>query len=381
MQVTRKTAEILLICILPAVFIAAVLIPWLSPRSLLAANEARMRDIMRQYDEAGLLRLTDYLKSKSFVVIQKAFSYKPGDTDRMLDEFNRFNEENPGLRDVFEGLPELIHRAGSAFTQGTAFENKISFNTPPSPDHINIFFLKADPKGLTHNFSGNCEYIGMENVIICDMQFIENQFRNIDAIKKTYDLSIIDPQTRKSVLLSEDQLKDIHLTMQATFLMWVLGHEIGHAVLHKDLLLSGRALHFDLSYSPAEQAADTFVAERIVNDSNLANLFNLLIGEFIEQEFRREARQLGLKFSEEQVERVDFASTTKISMSYSRFKIPILLRALRIKTKLAADKYYVNIQNNVELIEEFHMTQRYVKFAVAVLALGVVLLVVFIRRA
>lgn len=144
-------------------------------------------------------------------------------------------------------------------TKGTRFENRWQINESPVSDRINIY-LVYPTESDTH---GNCAYIGRDNVIICDSEFLFS-FLSPKKYFKGYPLWIVEKNRR-------------------AFVTWVIGHEIGH-------LTRGRAAHFKPSGFEREVAssslardeeltADRFAFQQINKDqSSLVDVGNVVIG-------------------------------------------------------------------------------------------------------
>jgi len=106
-------------------------------------------------------------------------------------------------------------------TKGTRFENHWQVNQPVKDDYLNLFVLKAGirnrtdlPAGLKDYF-GSCTYVGEKNIVICDDAFITT-FLEIHNV----------PEMIKASPDRENEWR----RHNESFLLWVLGHEIGHVV-------------------------------------------------------------------------------------------------------------------------------------------------------
>jgi hypothetical protein len=83
-------------------------------------------------------------------------------------------------------------------------------------------------------------------------------------------------------------LNDLKALMRQNFMVWLIGHEIGHAIRHRDWAVSNATpLHFDLSYDWREAEADNFVGEAISKLPPPEAAFAPLLLEYADQEFVR----------------------------------------------------------------------------------------------
>jgi hypothetical protein len=232
----------------------------------------------------------------------------------------------------------------------------VQLNKTPKEDYINIYILNDDPDVIAKNFKQNCEYIGHYNSIVCDSELFERYFSFIDQISKTYDILKIDTEKRKVVPIEGQELGPVRQLIKQAMLIWILGHEIGHSILHKNIVIkSGTRLHFDLDYNEYEKEADKFVAVKLAQDLPLASNFWVNTGEFIHQEYRRIFR---LKSSDpwklREIESRDFVLNSSLTVSYNKYNVPLLLRATRVLTTLLelnpqvdSTGYYHRVSGNI----------------------------------
>jgi len=77
----------------------------------------------------------------------------------------------------------LVKAIAEDFVRGTPFEEKVTVNQQPLEDHVNIYFLREDPEHLTPRFRENCCYIGYQNAILCDANFIASVFNSLERFE------------------------------------------------------------------------------------------------------------------------------------------------------------------------------------------------------
>ena len=295
-------------------------------------------------------------------------------TDPRAFEFGSFNE----FRELIErgtgtSYPEIsgmdyVSHVAMNFVLGTPFEGRININSEPAMDHINIYFLRNDNERLAHRFNQNCTFIGYFRTVVCDIELFSRLFADIDRTRETYNLVFMgmgdafDPQELEELIRralandgrieiwEDEKLKErVGGLLKANILMWILGHEIGHAVLHYEAVVKeGMHLHFDLRYDLRESEADRFVAEQIVRVPGRAAQFYSLLIEFIHQEFRREYlkdRSLRLivqmllhnkaaQETRDALKQWDLPLHNKVRVAPSEGRFPLLIRALRIADSL-----------------------------------------------
>lgn len=170
--------------------------------------------------------------------------------------------------------------------------------------------------------------------------------------------------------------------MRGGFLAWYLGHEIGHAVLHSSYVReSGRNVHFDdPDYDHRELEADSYVARALTEPSALTSNFWNSIGEFIENEYRnvyKELQPLG-RVREVNPHADFFPLRYEMTIEYSQYSMPLLLRASRIIDVLTQQSpgldstgYYQAVRQNIKVKQS-----RTGMLAPIVIALAVLILVV-----
>jgi hypothetical protein len=242
---------------------------------------------------------------------------------------------------------QFVEHVGSTFAKQTAFAGRAQVNRPPRPGWINIYFLSDDPRGLAPYFSGNCSYIGYQNAILCDVRFVSSYLQSLERLDQVYDTMVEEfgkgGINGFSVSLTA-HLPEIRRYLQQSFLIWLIGHEVAHAVLHRDQVVrDGSAKHFDLIYDERERQADTFVAHEVVADAALAPNFKVLLGEFIQQEFRRVYwQQHGPRPDSLSVQADRALLSQPLLVQYDRYHVPILLRSLRVMQAIYAQAPDIN---------------------------------------
>jgi hypothetical protein len=146
---------------------------------------------------------------------------------------------------------------------GSSFEGKWQINQQPREGYLNVLVLKP---GLTGSIShlppevedsrDNCSAAGPPNLIICDASFL-NSFLRQTGVESTVS-RMPGAASRK---------RQYH----RAFLVWVLGHEIGHIALgHPATHFTASGLAVTVPTSTIshtrEMQADSFLVARLAND-------------------------------------------------------------------------------------------------------------------
>lgn len=267
-----------------------------------------------------------------------AFTYATNNAEKELKEIFETSEvKNTDVKTI-SGF-KYIEYIANLFVANTDFQGKVSINKPPIDGYINIYFLKKDDRNLTEYFNGNCSFIGFYRAIICDSNFIKETMDDLGSVKKTFDIVLFTPEGQVDLSVDHESQKLIANHLMANFVTWILGHEIGHAVNHYDYLMNkvgAEALHFDLTYDEKEEEADYFVAKTILKSEGDASTFKTVLGEFIQQEYRRHFKKNG-NSSLEHIDNMDnhnFPLENSLTIPVSKYRVPLLLRSLHVMDTL-----------------------------------------------
>jgi hypothetical protein len=153
------------------------------------------------------------------------------------------------------GLREII----APFILGTRVEGKLNTTAEPLEEFLNVYVAKSKPPGRLESLSCNCGYIG-DSTIICDQKFLStfestvnftmNSFYGKDA-KQIWD-------QQKNVMAQVN--KRIAHVMES----WLLGHEVGHAILH-----SATSLDRPRAYTEKQELeADSYFLDRALEGAD-----------------------------------------------------------------------------------------------------------------
>lgn len=168
-------------------------------------------------------------------------------------------------------LNKTIVEVTQGLTKKSRFENKWQINKPLKIGYLNVYVLKDNIKFEEfelyemHDLFGNCAFLGSNNIIVCDSKFLNSFVKT----KRIYD--------------NWPNEENYIATANASFISWVIGHEIAH------VLLKHEASHFQannftkeipsrsISYINEQQADSLFVGKLKKDTAILLNLTSFLI--------------------------------------------------------------------------------------------------------
>ena len=326
------------------------------------SSDKYIGEILRQYVRDGLTVEIFGEETERLTVSGDSLTYSAGTLDDIFHQI-RQKRQSPGFESsrsltASQYLNEIIGR----LAVGTHYEDRFRINQDPDLETLNIYFLKEDPANLVDEFEQNCAFIGWMNAIICDANFVKDRLNEVISWERYYSITLLDSETETGEIGTTDPevKKILDNLMQGCFITWFLGHEIGHAVLHANYVRgSGRNVHFnDPEYDGREREADDFVADRLIDPSRLSSTFLVMLGEFIEQEYRRMYDVLKPQGKTEEVglNSDRFPIRYALEVEYSQFNMPILVRAVQIADRLTqrapsldSTGHYKKVLQNINL--------------------------------
>ena len=301
--------------------------------------------------------------------------------DRSALNFHRLSPDQSGVRNV--GLEGYIGVLADLLLKDTEFQGRFALNDSPDEGRINLYIVSCDLSDIIPGFkSSSCTYIGFFNAIVCRSAYFKEKFFEIDETDRIYALTVL--RVDSNVEIGPDSAfaleKAISALKQSIF-TWIIGHEIGHAVLHKSYVSrSGNDLHWNYSYTIHEQEADRYVASKIAETPQLLTNsgVHVTIGEIIEQEYRKELKQVHPDISEEVTHTRFMPSVIPLTLHPLPGEIPLLMRAVKMRRALLdagifQDPYgYFSVVENNIYVESVASLER-LKSALAII-LGVLVL-------
>jgi hypothetical protein len=156
-------------------------------------------------------------------------------------------------------LSERLQQVARPFVAHTRFEGKINTTRPPVSGALNIVVADVGAIGLAQ-LKCNCAYVGADT-IVCDKIFLTTFSKAIHFNNSSPELS--------ATLAQVDEVFERWLAS------WIIGHEIGHALLHdsrKSFLGTRRSAE---DKQRMEREADVYFASRIPESDSRRATFAL----------------------------------------------------------------------------------------------------------
>ena len=129
-----------------------------------------------------------------------------------------------------DALESVVSLANSKFNLRI---KDIQIDGAPRPDMINIYFFDSRTSGIPDELDGQCVYVGFDNTILCDADFLY-RFQETAFAEKELDKAV--PRERPPYELFEGRLsvRNAYLIHDLAYahhaIVWALAHEIGHLV-------------------------------------------------------------------------------------------------------------------------------------------------------
>lgn len=205
----------------------------------------------------------------SFAILFSIASYSYGQNSATelvngLVERQMLSNENPNR------LERVLH----FLTTGTFFAKQWQINQPAKANYLNVFLLRpglrTDPNRPIElkSYFGSCAYLGEGNIVLCDADFLN---------------SFLEKRGIRNFLRSHPDKDAQWERYQDSFLIWVLGHELGHIVKGHSAAHFGHDNFEQLVNSTSldqrqEVDADAFLVDHVLaNRDQTLNLSVMLI--------------------------------------------------------------------------------------------------------
>lgn len=134
-----------------------------------------------------------------------------------------------------------------SFVIGTKYEARLNVSKPPMHGYLNLYSVEPKRLGLPQ-LACNCAYIGDE-IVACDRAFL-------DTFASAINFGDMDERLVNT-------FGQVDKTFETWLGAWIVGHEIGHAVMHAKVIGLRPATANRKSAARLEREADRFFAERV----------------------------------------------------------------------------------------------------------------------
>ena len=209
-----------------------------------------------------------------------------GDLLSVIDSY--WTEGNFGTPEFGNSDIALIYLQSTLLIANSTYKKGlkgIQFNEKPTDDLINIYFFKNDPQECFQDLIDNCTFMGIMNIVICDLHFIkkiQTPPMSLEDLTLEYPDKGSDSERVKKIII------DAWVQWSKDTVLWLLGHEIGHIVhSHGErhfMSVSAKGKLEDTVLSPTfkkeEEEADTFAVD-VIKSTQLASRYFQAINAFV----------------------------------------------------------------------------------------------------
>jgi len=218
------------------------------------------------------------------------------------------------------------------FVDATRFEGKINTQSKPQLGYLNFYVASSKLPGRLSGIKCNCAYIGSDT-IICDEAFLRSFSSSVNFTRDSIygkDADKIWEDVRRTLSKVND---DTSTNLAA----WIIGHEIGHAVLHE----TSSSLRRIAMTREMENAADSYYLDRALaaKDPKAADKVSWALNQFIFQ-------AVSLTYAN---------GKARIAASVDDVHDPWLLRAMALgqrivdKSRNPADDFYKSLGQSISV--------------------------------
>jgi len=177
---------------------------------------------------------------------------------------------------------DRVVRVLQYLTAETSFDKRWQVNKVIKTDYLNVFLMKAglrtapgSPPELKPYF-GSCTYLGENNIVLCDVDFLN---------------SFLEKRDIKNYLRSHPDKDAQWERYQDSFLIWVLGHELGHVIKRHSAAHFGEDNFEQLVASTSldqqqEVEADAFLVKRVLSDKDQTLNLSVMLIDVLNAEIR-----------------------------------------------------------------------------------------------
>ncbi len=214
------------------------------------------------------------------------------------------------------GWDSQIAYAAPTYLAGSKFDQRLRINMPIRKGYAHFFTIERSALAATYPAAlCNCIYVREYDTIVCDDQFVAQFITSMQVGGE--DLEVMISSLNEGFLIN-----------------WLVGHEIGHILLHSEENPSDEfaVANYDDAFgdlgSAREREADTYMISRLSDRPEIQALGYTALNGFIKRNFSDIARQ----------QHPDFIDVSQTSFDFPKIEVlvredrhpPALLRGLSL---------------------------------------------------